>query len=322
LNNDTIIDLAVGALAYSAEGTNRGAAYVLFLNTAGGVKSFVRISSSSFTGSLRDNDNFGGCVSMTVDLNGDGVIDLAVGASGDDDGGIDAGAAYIFFLQTSGLYKSFAKISGATGTVMAGGIGLSAGQLFGNDISVTSGSDMDGDGVPDLGVGCWAAEAIYIVFIRRDGTAFSYTKIMTGMSGFTFSTAGTHFGSSIELGADLNGDSHPDAVVGARVRRGGTGAGLEGVPATVRRLLFLFIICFAVISLFAADVQGHGATFVLPRCLLLRCDLDVAVLFLSRVSIRTALCLLVLFFLCVTDHIPLLWDVRCSLCAPSLLSHA
>jgi hypothetical protein len=217
VNGDTIIDLAVSAHSYSGEGLNRGAVYIVFLDTAGGVKSFVRISSSSFTGSLDDADQLGTGVSISADLNGDGVVDLAVGADQDDDGGADAGAVYIFFLQTSGVYKSFKKISGAAGSMLNGGNGLTGGQNFGVDVSVTTGSDLNGDGVPDLGVGCWAANAVYIVFIGRDGTAMSYTKIMTGMSGFTWTTSGSNFGAGCSIGSDFNGDSHPDAIVGSPV---------------------------------------------------------------------------------------------------------
>jgi hypothetical protein len=224
LNYDGSVDLAVGAHTYSAEGANRGAAYIIFLDGAGAVQNFVRISSSSFTGSLRDNDFFGLGVSLSVDLNSDGVLDLVVGADSDDDGGTNAGAAYIFFLQTWGAYKSFKKISGIAGSVLNGGNGLTGGQNFGHDVSIDNGSDMNGDGIPDLGAGTVGANAVYIVFLKRDGAAVSYTKIATGLAGFTYTTTGTYFGSAIQLGADLNGDSHPDAIVGAVVSEEGGGS--------------------------------------------------------------------------------------------------
>jgi hypothetical protein len=49
------------------------------------------------------------------DLNGDSVIDLAVGAYQDDDGGTDAGAAYILFLETNGTVKDAQKLSNLYG---------------------------------------------------------------------------------------------------------------------------------------------------------------------------------------------------------------
>jgi hypothetical protein len=220
VNIDTIIDLAVGARNTADGGSSRGALYIIFASPAGGVKSFVRISSSSFTGSLQDGAGFGISVSMSVDLNGDGTVDLAVGAWRDTDGGTDAGAVYIFFLQTSGSYKSFRKISGIAGSVLNGGNGFVAGQQVGYDVSWNTGSDLNGDGIPDLGVGCWVGNAVFIVFLGRDGTAMSYTKITTGMSGFTWTTSGLL--GAIDLG-DLNGDGHPDAVIGSQVMLGEKG---------------------------------------------------------------------------------------------------
>jgi hypothetical protein len=53
----------------------------------------------------------------------------------------------------------------------------------------------------------------------------SYTKIMTGMSGFTWTTTG-NFGAGVSFGSDMNGDGHPDAVIGSQVMCGrGTGEG-------------------------------------------------------------------------------------------------
>ena len=39
------------------------------------------------------------------------MMDLIVGASGDDDGGSSAGAAYVLFLTTAGLVTGGQKIS-------------------------------------------------------------------------------------------------------------------------------------------------------------------------------------------------------------------
>ena len=53
-----------------------------------------------FTGSLAGSDSFGrSSASVGGDLNGDGVLDLVVGAPGDDDGGSSTGAVYILFFE-------------------------------------------------------------------------------------------------------------------------------------------------------------------------------------------------------------------------------
>jgi len=61
LDGDGITDIVVGAQLDDDGGsgvTQRGAVWVLFLNSSGGVKSFQKISDTegSFTGTLEDND--------------------------------------------------------------------------------------------------------------------------------------------------------------------------------------------------------------------------------------------------------------------------
>jgi hypothetical protein len=69
----------------------------------------------------------------------------------------------------------------------------------------------------------------------------SYTKIMTGMNGFTAVTAGTCFGCAIELGMDLNGDSHPDMIAGTQVR--GDRLCLHVVVHAVGSCTLMFSLC-------------------------------------------------------------------------------
>jgi len=101
LDGDGIMDLAVGAVADDDGGLNRGAVWILFLNKDGTVKSFQKISDTEggFEGILDDGDNFGHRIVRLDDHNGDGVVDLFVGAFLDDDGGMNRGAAWILFLE-------------------------------------------------------------------------------------------------------------------------------------------------------------------------------------------------------------------------------
>ncbi len=127
--------------------------WILFLNTDGTVKSHQKISDTQggFTGTLENGDAFGVSVASLGDLDGDGVGDLAVGASQSTTGGGKArGAVWVLFLNTDGTVKSHQKISdtegGFTGT-------LNDSDRFGR--SVASLGDLDGDGVTDLAVGAW-----------------------------------------------------------------------------------------------------------------------------------------------------------------------
>ncbi|MEE9167909.1 MAG: T9SS type A sorting domain-containing protein [Candidatus Neomarinimicrobiota bacterium] len=179
LDGDGVTDLAVGAHFGNDGGANRGAVYVLFLNTDGTVKSFQKISDTagSFTATLDNSDVFGISVASLGDLDGDAVTDMAVGAYVDDDGGSDRGAVYVLFLNTDGTVKSFQKISDTAGSFTAT---LDDVDLFGS--SVASLGDLDGDGVSDLAVGAVFdgdggenRGAVYSLFLKAEATASTVT---------------------------------------------------------------------------------------------------------------------------------------------------
>jgi hypothetical protein len=140
--------------------------YVLFLESTGSVSSYQKISSTqgNFAGPLQDDDNFGSAVIGFGDLDGPGpsVATLAVGASSDDGDGIDRGAVYILFLDSTGNVLSYQEISSTAGN-FAGklddmdefGGGLAAlGDIDGNGQAaqtLVSAASYDDDGGPDRG---------------------------------------------------------------------------------------------------------------------------------------------------------------------------
>ena len=220
LDGDGVGDMAVGALTDDDGGTNRGAVWILFLNSDGTVKSHQKISDTEggFTGTLDNSDQFGNAVASLGDLDGDGVDDLAVGTSSDDDGGPNRGAVWILFPNSDGTVKSHQTISdtqgGFTGT-------LDDCDRFG--ISLAGLGDHDGDGVGDLAVGVqWDGDggfrrgALWIVFLDNDGTVLSQQKISDTEGGFTGTLEDEDwFGYSVVSLGDLDGDGVGDLAVGA-----------------------------------------------------------------------------------------------------------
>ncbi len=220
LDGDGVGDLAVGARKDDDGGPDRGAVWVLFLNPDGTVKSHQKISSTEggFTGTLDNIDHFGTSVASLGDLDGDGVGDLAVGAFHDDDGGFNHGAVWVLFLNPDGTVKSHQKISdtegGFTGT-------LDDMDLFG--ISVASLGDLDRDSVGDLAVGAWGDDdggdrsgAVWVLFLKPDGTVRSHQKISDTEGDFTgILDDGDCFGCSVASLGDLDGDGVGDLAVGA-----------------------------------------------------------------------------------------------------------
>ena len=106
------------------------------------------------------------------DVNGDGVVDLAVGARSDDDVATDAGAVYILFMNSDGTVQSNQKISGEFGGFTET---LVEGDFFG--YSVAGIGDYDGDGIPDIAVSTSRqSSSLYIIYLNANGEVKDYVK--------------------------------------------------------------------------------------------------------------------------------------------------
>jgi hypothetical protein len=222
LDGDEVGDLAVGALWDDDGGDNHGAVWVLFLNPDGTVKSHQKISDTegNFSGGLNDNDWFGSVDSLG-DLNGDGIVDLAVGAWHDDDGGVppnaNRGAVWILFLNTDGTVKSHQKISSIEGEFTGP---LDDSDEFGSSVALLG--DLNSDGVSDLAVGAYRDGdggtdngAVWVLFLNTDGTVKSHQKISDTEGNFSGGLNGGHLGiSAVSLG-DIDDDGVSDLAVGA-----------------------------------------------------------------------------------------------------------
>jgi len=218
LNNDGVADLAVGAFADNGAGTDRGAVHIHYMNTDGTIDSTVELNGSTTNGAtLIDNDNYGYSVASLGDLNNDGVVDLAVGAIGDDTGGSTRGAVYIHYMNTNGTVDSTVKIASGT----TNGPTIADADNYG--YSVTSLGDLNNDGVEDLAVGAPADDtsgnargAVYIHYMNTDGTIDSTVKIDDTTTNGPVLADTTQFGAGVASLGDFDGDGVADLVVGAR----------------------------------------------------------------------------------------------------------
>ncbi len=183
LNGDGIGDLAVNAFGDDDGGVERGAVWILFLNADGTVNGHQKISDTEggFMGALDNEDGFGSGLAWDP-----ATSSLAVGATLDDDGGLNRGAVWILDLNTDGTVAAGQKISdtagGFTGT-------LTNDERWGQSAAWLG--DVDGDCVNDLAVGSRANDgglqrgAVWILFMNADHTVKAHQKISNTEGQFT-----------------------------------------------------------------------------------------------------------------------------------------
>ncbi|MCP4962683.1 MAG: CSLREA domain-containing protein, partial [Actinomycetia bacterium] len=167
---------------------------------------------------LDDTDRFGSSTTSIGDVDGDGIVDVAVGADLDDDGGTNRGAVYVLFLNADGTVKAEQKISSTTGGLTGP---LDDNDWFGQ--SVAGVGDLDGDGIADIAVGARNDDdgganrgAVYVLFLNADGTVKAEQKISSTTGGLTGPLDDTDgIGISVAGVGDVDGDGIADITVGA-----------------------------------------------------------------------------------------------------------
>jgi len=205
VNGDGYSDVIVGASGFNS---NIGRAYIYY-----GGPGMNNIADVILTGVFVAGDYYGISVSGAGDVNGDGYSDVIVGAHNNDDGGTDAGRAYIYY--------GGASMDNIADVILTG---AAAGDEFG--ISVSGAGDVNRDGYSDVIVGAWRNAAggwnagrayIYFGGANMDNLA---DVILTG------STDADFLGISVSSAGDINGDGYSDVIVGAPWNDdGGSGAG-------------------------------------------------------------------------------------------------
>ena len=189
LDADGIPDLAIGDPAYTEAGL-AGSGQVQIVSGATGAVIHTLL------GAPAAGQAFGTALT-TLDANGDGTTDLAVGATG------GCGSVSIYSGIDGSLLRKITPGS------------PDAGSLYG--AALANAGDQNADGKADLFIGAPGAsssEGAVAVASGGDGVEISY---------ITADIPGTQFGASIATVADVNADGLSDMVVGGPAADGGKG---------------------------------------------------------------------------------------------------
>ncbi len=234
VNGDEIDDLIIGA--YGAQ-SKAGKSYVVYgseddlpnpidLSFPYGVDGFM-------INGENEDDYSGYSVSSAGDVNGDGVVDLIIGAfSASPNNESSAGKSYVVFGSKSGFSGSLnlSNLKDENGFVIEG-----ENENDWSGRSVSSAGDINDDGVDDLIVGAPGAESdgkSYLIFGRNRNSGFPNPLTLSSLTSpiglvINGENIDDYLGFSVSSAGDVNDDGIDDLIIGAKLAdpNGKTNAG-------------------------------------------------------------------------------------------------
>ncbi|MFH1466160.1 MAG: MopE-related protein [Pseudomonadota bacterium] len=191
-DGDGLDEIFVGGEGADGGGSDAGAAW-LFL---GPVTASSAADADLILDGVADDDGVQ-AVASAGDCDGDGLPDLLVGASGNDDAGSGAGCAYLWSsadgLGHYGLDSAYGRYPGSTGQAAGGG--------------VAGAGDVDGDGWDEVLVG--GGSASFLLYGPLTGGTVALSSADVEFS------SGSWSGPTVRSAGDVDGDGLQDLLLGA-----------------------------------------------------------------------------------------------------------
>ncbi len=207
VNNDWYSDVIIGASLYNNGQSGEGRVFVYHgsLNGIGATENWTAESNQI-------NAGLGGSVSTAGDVNRDGFADIIVGAEFYSNGEMREGMAFIWHGSADGVNEDV--VGTPANAVWTGEINLEY-AFYGKEVSTAG--DVNGDGYSDVIVGTSAypggilpeTGAVWIYYGSDTGVSESWAVQKVGPQ------ENDHFGESIAMAGDVNGDGYSDVIVGA-----------------------------------------------------------------------------------------------------------
>jgi hypothetical protein len=199
VNSDGFSDVVVGASMFDNGQADEGQVFIYHGSASGLASSTARVLESDQAGA-----QFGHAVATAGDVNGDGYLDLIIGAPLYDDGQNDEGRGFVYHGSATGIAAS------AAWSVQVNQTGAGFGR------SVATAGDVNGDGFSDVIVGAPFFDNGQL----NEGRAFVYHGSPAGLSTAPAWTAeinqgAADFGHSVATAGDVNDDGYADVIIGA-----------------------------------------------------------------------------------------------------------